>query len=167
MAQAALQGQHAGFVSRAIAFAADLIVISLAIFAVVALTEAIVNFFTLYGLLGRSVLRSDVFRDIVVGVTGLLSAAIAIGYPVGSWVLLGQTPGKALMGMRIVRVDGRPLSLRCALLRYAGYWVSALPLFLGFLWVLADDRRQGWHDKLARTYVVYDWQPFSGNSLPR
>jgi hypothetical protein len=30
-------------------------------------------------------------------------------------------------------------------------------LFLGYLWILFDNRRQGFHDKLAGTYVVYSW----------
>jgi uncharacterized RDD family membrane protein YckC len=40
--------------------------------------------------------------------------------------------------------------------RYLAYLVSALPLFLGFVWIAIDRRRQGWHDKIARTMVVYE-----------
>jgi uncharacterized RDD family membrane protein YckC len=29
--------------------------------------------------------------------------------------------------------------------------------FLGFLWILIDNRRQGWHDKMAGTCVIYNW----------
>ncbi len=39
-------------------------------------------------------------------------------------------------------------------LRYLGYYVSAIPFGLGFLWVAFDPRKQGWHDKIARTVVV-------------
>ncbi len=35
--------------------------------------------------------------------------------------------------------------------------ITALPLFLGYLWVLVDDERQTWHDRLAKTIVVYEW----------
>ena len=38
--------------------------------------------------------------------------------------------------------------------RYFGYYVSTIPLFLGFVWVAFDPRKQGWHDKLAGTVVV-------------
>jgi uncharacterized RDD family membrane protein YckC len=38
--------------------------------------------------------------------------------------------------------------------RYFGYILSALPLFLGFLWAAWDPKKQTWHDKLAGTYVV-------------
>jgi len=63
--------------------------------------------------------------------------------------------GKAIMGLRIVTTDGRDLKLRRSLLRLAGYWVSALPLGLGFLWPIVDPERRGFHDVIARTRVVY------------
>ena len=40
--------------------------------------------------------------------------------------------------------------------RLFAYLISALPLFLGFAWIAIDRRRQGWHDKIAGTLVVYD-----------
>lgn len=151
-----LEYPHAGFISRAIAFVLDIIAMTVAVLAAVALVQALLGFFTLYGLVGQRVVQSSPFRDIVFAVLALIGVVIAIGYPVGFWVLLGQTPGKLLMGVRIARVNGQPLTVRRALLRYLGYWLSAIPLGLGFLWVLVDDQRQGWHDKLAGTYVVYD-----------
>lgn len=147
---------HAGFISRAIAFTLDLVVMSVAVLVAMALVQAAVNSFTLYGLLGQRVVQSTLFRDILVALNALIGAAIVIGYPVGFWVLLDQTPGKMLTGVRIARIDGKPLTVRRALLRYFGYWLSALPLGAGFIWVLVDDQRQCWHDKLAGTYVVYD-----------
>lgn len=67
----------------------------------------------------------------------------------------GQTPGKAAMGIRIVKLDGQPLTAWDAILRNViGYTISALIFLIGYLWVLIDDKRQGWHDKLARTVVV-------------
>jgi uncharacterized RDD family membrane protein YckC len=44
-----------------------------------------------------------------------------------------------------------------ALRRFIGYFISGI-LFLGFLWVLLDSRRQGWHDKIAGTFVIYSWE---------
>jgi uncharacterized RDD family membrane protein YckC len=44
------------------------------------------------------------------------------------------------------------------ILRYLGYSLSAISLFLGFFWILIDDRRQGWHDKIAGTLVIYTWE---------
>jgi uncharacterized RDD family membrane protein YckC len=147
---------HAGFISRAIAFVLDIVVMSVAVVAAVALLQALLGFFTLYGLIGERVVQSSPFRDIVVVVTALIGVGVTIGYPVVFWVLLGQTPGKLLMGVRIARTNGQRLTIGRALLRYLGYWLSAIPLGLGFFWVLVDDQRQGWHDKLAGTYVIYD-----------
>ncbi|PJF34174.1 MAG: RDD family protein, partial [Candidatus Thermofonsia Clade 1 bacterium] len=67
----------------------------------------------------------------------------------------GQTPGKAAVGIRIVKLDGTRLTAWDAILRNViGYTISSLIFFLGYLWILFDDRKQGWHDKLARTVVV-------------
>jgi len=35
-----------------------------------------------------------------------------------------------------------------------GYWLSGAVFYLGFIWVAFDDKKQGWHDKIARTFVV-------------
>lgn len=75
-------------------------------------------------------------------------------YLVISWTVSGQTPGKLLFGLRVVPIEGGRLPLRRALLRLVGYLLSALPIYLGFLWI-AGPARRGWHDRLARTEVVY------------
>lgn len=41
-----------------------------------------------------------------------------------------------------------------AIVRVIGYYIGGAILLLGFLWALWDPNRQGWHDKLANTYVV-------------
>jgi uncharacterized RDD family membrane protein YckC len=71
------------------------------------------------------------------------------------WTLLGYTPGKFLLGLKIIRRDGSKLTPGRAFLRFIGYWISAIPLFFGFIWIIFDHRRQGWHDKLADTQVIY------------
>ncbi len=81
-----------------------------------------------------------------------------VGYFVASWVLIGQTPGQALLGLRVVRLDHRRMTVRRAFVRYLGYWLAAIPLCLGFVWIVVDPRRQGWNDKLAGTCVVYSWE---------
>jgi len=72
------------------------------------------------------------------------------------WVARSATPGKMLIRARIVdaRTGGKPTTGQL-IGRYLGYYVSTLPLFLGFIWIALDKRKQGWHDKLARTVVVY------------
>jgi len=52
--------------------------------------------------------------------------------------------------------SAKPLSIAQAVLRYLGYYISALPLGLGFFWIAWDKRKQGFHDKIANTVVLYD-----------
>lgn len=71
------------------------------------------------------------------------------------WRYKGATPGKMLMGLRIVDADTHgPVPFGRLVLRMLGYLLSALPLFLGFVWVAFDKRKQGFHDKIARTLVL-------------
>lgn len=70
----------------------------------------------------------------------------------------GASLGKYLMGLRVVRSDGRPLSGAQAGLRTVSYVASALPVYVGFLNVLLDDRRRAWHDRIAGTVVVHVWR---------
>ncbi|MGB5746371.1 MAG: RDD family protein [Desulfobacterales bacterium] len=71
------------------------------------------------------------------------------------WVYKSSTPGKMATNLTIVdaRTGGKP-STRQFIIRYLGYYVSTLPLLLGFIWVGIDKRKQGWHDKLAGTVVL-------------
>jgi len=66
----------------------------------------------------------------------------------------GQTPGKMLMGIRVIKTDGAQLEGGDAVLRYLGYVIGAAVVFLGFIWAFFDKNNQGWHDKIANTYVV-------------
>lgn len=66
----------------------------------------------------------------------------------------GQTPGKAIVGIRVIKADGTPISDVDAIMRYIGYHVSGFLFGLGYLWALWDPNRQTWHDKIANTYVV-------------
>jgi len=67
---------------------------------------------------------------------------------------IGQTPGKKLLGIRVIQQSGAPMTLGVAFLRWVGYIVSGLVLYLGFIWVGLSSRKQGWHDIIAGTYVV-------------
>lgn len=71
------------------------------------------------------------------------------------WVRFGATPGKMAMSAKIVDADtGEPLTMGKSIVRYFGYIVSAIPFFVGFLWIGFDRRKQGWHDKLANSVVI-------------
>lgn len=67
----------------------------------------------------------------------------------------GRTLGMRLMGLQVVREDGGLLSVGGAILRWIGLWISFVVCFIGVLWVAVDGRKQGWHDKLAHTFVVH------------
>ena len=75
----------------------------------------------------------------------------------GYFVLLpgmsGMTVGKWVLGLRIVSADRSPISYSQAMLRWLGYAVSS-PFGLGFLWILFGKEKRGWHDHMARTWVV-------------
>ncbi len=74
---------------------------------------------------------------------------------IGFWRYCGATPGKIAVGVKIVdATTGGPPALGRLVLRLLGYFVSAFPLYLGFLWAAFDRRKQGWHDKIARTVVI-------------
>ena len=72
------------------------------------------------------------------------------------WISRSATPGKMAIGARIVdaATGGKPTA-RQLLKRYAGYYLSAMPLGWGFLHVVFDSRKQSWHDKWSGTVVVY------------
>ena len=73
------------------------------------------------------------------------------------WLRFMGTPGKMATQLKIVDAStGNQIGLDQAVIRYFGYILSAIPVGLGFLWVAIDERKQGWHDKLAGTVVIRD-----------
>ena len=70
------------------------------------------------------------------------------------WNSIGWSPGKRVVGLRIVREEGGPPGPSRGFGRSVGAVVSDLLLGLGYLWALWDRNNQTWHDKLAGTYVV-------------
>lgn len=105
---------------------------------------------------------------ILLALTSVLSQHFLIGqivnaiYYIVFWVLKGATPGKMIMGLRIVELHGSHgvgLSPSVAVKRYLGIFLSGIALGLGFLWMLRDNQLQCWHDKLAGTLVVRTTEP--------
>ena len=66
----------------------------------------------------------------------------------------GQTVGHALFNLRVIKTDGRDLNHLDALLRIVGYVIGTLIFMLGFLTAVLDKDKQGWHDKIANTFVI-------------
>lgn len=85
----------------------------------------------------------------------LTSEIFIMAVSLAFWIYKAATPGKMLMGMKIVdATTGKKPSAAMLTVRYLAYIVSLLPLFLGFIWVAFDKRKQGFHDKLANTLVI-------------
>jgi uncharacterized RDD family membrane protein YckC len=147
----------AGFFSRMLAFLIDLFVLLFLEMMIGGVIFLVLHFFRYKQILDfvKSLLG---MQDQIGQFIGLISPVlflVVLIYFVFFWALVGFTPGKALLGLQIVRQDGQPLSVGRALLRYLGYWVSATPLFLGFIWILFDRQHEGWHDKISKTHVIY------------
>ncbi len=85
---------------------------------------------------------------------GSVCLIVALAYFVGMWTWRGTTIGGIVLKLKVVRVDGRPLTFVVALVRGLAAAFSAVVLFLGFLWIAWDKDKQGWHDKIAGTTVI-------------
>jgi uncharacterized RDD family membrane protein YckC len=137
---------YAGFVTRAVALAVDLVAIDV----IAVLTGGAINLIaSLFGHHGSIDLLQALFGAAAWAVWSAL-------YFVVFWTLAGQTPGDRLLGIRVQNAAGGRIGLRQALRRVVGMALAALPLGAGFLPVLTDDRRRGLHDRIAGTVVRWD-----------
>jgi uncharacterized RDD family membrane protein YckC len=90
----------------------------------------------------------------------LLSFVLPIAATIWFWVRFSATPGKMALKLKVLDAKtGKKPSMGQSCIRYVGYYVSLLPLMLGFIWTGVDKRKQGFHDKLACTVVVRDVTP--------
>ena len=139
-------GEYAGFASRAVALTIDLLVVTGMVTVVTLVGQLAVDFFR------ATQGTQTLFRIAMLGIGFLIPNLYFISF----WMLAGQTLGKGIMGIRVVGVDGGRVHIGMAIRRAVGYYLSAI-FFIGYLWVLVDKRRQGLHDKLAGTIVVFTW----------
>lgn len=146
MLQEELQGEYAGFASRALALSIDLFIISFSLLFSTSVINLLVDFLTIN-------------EALLTQVVDLLKLGIQLTLPVLYFIistgLFDRTPGKALMGLRVIRSNGSPMTLWRATIRFVFKLLVTATAFLGYLWVLVDNKRRGWHDILARTYVIY------------
>ncbi|QKX01968.1 RDD family protein [Wolbachia endosymbiont of Cruorifilaria tuberocauda] len=76
-------------------------------------------------------------------------------YIIYMWIKFAATPGKLLLGLRVVDVQTfKKVTIKQATKRFLSILLSSIPLLLGFLWSNFDKRCQTWHDKIAGTVVV-------------
>ena len=157
-----LQGQYSGFISRAIAYILDVLLISFTILIVYWISSQLLMYFVKIQVGACAPLQGfDLYRIAChVSTWGLNIFAVGFTpiYFLFFWILAGQTVGQFALGIRVVRLNGRRMTLLSGIRRLLGYAACFLSLGFGFLWVLIDDRRQGWHDKIAGTCVIYAWE---------
>jgi uncharacterized RDD family membrane protein YckC len=123
-----------------------------AIIAVVFLVLALV-LGTLIGAAGQN--GREFLASVGIVLYMLVFLVLWIGYFPWFWSHGGQTPGHKALGMRVVvEEDGSQLGFGGGLIRLFGYFVSGLVFWIGFIWILIDRRRRGWHDIMAGTIVV-------------
>lgn len=162
-AESTLIGHYAGFSSRLIAFIIDAVIISGVFLFVSWFVVTSWNMIQLGPVLRQLEEKNLILKTLVTFFTSplfysLVSFLFVVSYYVFFWTIAGQTPGKGIMGLKILPRKGGKLKLGRAILRYLGYYLSIIPLGLGVLWILVDDRRLAWHDKIAGTCVVYSWE---------
>ena len=151
-----LQGRTAGFVTRLIAYMMDVAILA----GVIAVGGWL------------AVLADDVLETMGLETRVALAAIFLFLIPfiIGSyfvffWALTGRTIGKWFMGLKIIGRDNKNLSIGQALWRFIGYGVSAVVFWMGYLWVIIDDERQAWHDHMAKTWVIYDYERRAGGQI--
>lgn len=91
-------------------------------------------------------------RGLIQPFVGIISVAYYV-YFIGS---CGQTPGKMALKIKVIKVDTQqvPGYLNAFLREAVGKFLSAIVLLLGYFWMLWDEKKQTWHDKIANTIVI-------------
>ena len=150
------QGQYAGFASRFLAFIIDFLILTV----VITITGVLINqllqitLLILNALIGTPIEQPPnmtFFISIVV-----LVSVYAIYY-LFFWSFIGTTIGGIIMGIRMINIRGtKPSFLRC-LIRFAMEFMLFPLLIIGSLWIFINSRRQAWYDRVAGTYVIYNW----------
>jgi uncharacterized RDD family membrane protein YckC len=135
--------EKAGFLVRLVAYVIDAIIL--------AVVDGI-----LQAIFVASAMRPDAGGGaMILAVIGYILIIVwTFGYLIYFWSTSGQTIGKKIMGLKVVTVDGGQLTAGKAFVRVIGYAISGIVIYLGFLWIIWDANKQGWHDKIAGTYVV-------------
>lgn len=91
-------------------------------------------------------------------VYGISLTVFAFLYLWLSYTVFGKTIGKTVLGVRVVSADGHVvLRPRQTFIRVFTYPLSFVLFGIGLLGVVFNPHRQAWHDRFAKTTVVYDW----------
>lgn len=90
---------------------------------------------------------------VLLGIAGYLIVAFIYVRALGA---TGQTWGRRIVGIKVVgETSGEPLGFGRALGRQLfAVFISGQIIYLGYLWMLWDDKKQTWHDKVVNSIVV-------------
>jgi len=138
--------EFAGIVSRGCAFALDVAIVQASLFAAGAVIALIAEAFGEVSIDVSAV-------EVILGAIVWFAAFDA--YLIGYWWLAGQTPGMRILGIDVRTIEGTKVTPTRGLVRVGAMFLAAIPLFAGYLPILMNERRQGFHDKVAKTVVRY------------
>ena len=141
----AVQNTRAGIVSRISADAVDLVVITI-IYFVILVGTAMVKY------LATS--KPFALPDLAPRLHALALFTVQIAYLTVGWSGSRRTVGKALLGLRVVRDDGGPVSGARGFVRAFVCAVIGGPLLL---WAVVSSRNAALYDLPLNTAVTYDW----------
>lgn len=121
---------------------------------------------------GPSLLETGLSGDVslIVGIFGLLAFAFLWGYYIFFELLWnGQSPGKRLVGLRVISQQGAPIDVAAAIIRNLVRIVDFLPLYygIGVLSMFIDTQARRLGDFAAGTLVVYDQGAVTLDELER
>jgi uncharacterized RDD family membrane protein YckC len=138
------QGHRAGFVTRFVAAAIDMVIVGLGLGGLY-LGWAVVLF----------AVNPSGFTAPTFPFGGVLIVAAALGwlYFTLAWATTGRTLGSRLLGIRVVNFRGRVMRLGGAAVR-AAFCLAFLP---GLFWVIVSSENRSLQDTLLRTSVIHDW----------
>jgi uncharacterized RDD family membrane protein YckC len=136
--------QYVGLVTRAVAIVIDAIFINVV---------AVVTGAAIALLMDTLSFPSDI-RDVAKILGGFMYTGWVVLYFVLLWAVEAQTIGGRVMGFRVQHPEGNRMRPRTSIVRFGAMVLAALPLGAGFIRVLYDDRRRGFHDRVVDTVVV-------------
>ncbi|MCG8374775.1 MAG: RDD family protein, partial [Balneolales bacterium] len=88
------------------------------------------------------------------GMLGLSLGWVGIYFVASIAFFRGQTLGKRLLKIRVIRLNNKPISIFFSFERFGGYAAGIATGLLGFFQIFWDVNRQGIHDKIAGTVVI-------------
>ena len=145
--------EYAGFGIRLLAWLIDFLVLLFLSFII----GLISGFFIAFLLIYVSIISADssIVTSLSNFISGFIGFSVNLLYFTLFWSSKFQgTPGKILLGLKIVDANGNKISYSTALIRYISTFISSLLLGIGYLLIIFDGKKQALHDKLASTYVI-------------